>query len=273
MQLRCGGTGSYCKSNAKMKSTIVTHPEEANCVFRMLVAGTGEREVRMLELAPDPKDGADDSRLPVPKKLDDCSGALHEDNGSATDENSHQHCGDEDTPQSSDPLDLSLSEPLEANETHDSLIENSVVAKRPSLTSVDSGVVIEAEDLVSRPHTPAVEIEVLDKASLPRIDSPRIGCEETVDETALPVNSIQEDIVSWTLTGDYDENKPVSTLRVSKQRLFAQTYPAMLRRSCWMRPMPLSTVMSPSGKHLRSSEALLEHLCPTALSVCIWRTM
>lgn len=256
-----------------MDSATVTHPEEASYLFRMLVAGTGEREVRMLELAPDPKDDADNSRHYLADKLADCSVAPPEDNGSATDESSHQRCDDEDRPQYSDPLDLSLAEPLEANKTHDSLIENSAVVKRPSLTSVDSGVVIEAEDLISGPHTPATEIEVLDKASSPRIDSPRIGCEEIVDETALAMNITQQDIVSWTLTSDYDENKPVSTLRPIDQRLFARAYSAMLCRSCWMRPTLRSDAMSPSGKHLRSSEALLEHSYPTVSSACIWRTM
>jgi hypothetical protein len=256
-----------------MESTTVTHPEEASCLFRLLVAGTGEREVRMLELAPDPKDDVANSRHHLSEKLVDCSGERDEDTGSTTNEIFHQNCGDEDTPQSFIPLESNLSEPLETRETQDGPIENSVVAKRPSLTSVDSGVVIEAEDLEPCPHTPAVEIEILDKASLPRIDSPRIEYDETADESASPVNNTQENIVSWTLTSDYDENKPVSTICPTDQRRFARAYPATLCRSCWTRPTLLSNAMSPSGKHLRSSEDLLEHLCLKVLSACIWRTM
>lgn len=67
-------------------------------------------------------------------------------------------------------------------------------------------MVIEAEDLVSSPRTPAVEIAVLDKYSSPPIERGK-----SADEITLPLVSTQENIVSWTLTSHYDENKPVST--------------------------------------------------------------
>jgi len=159
----------------------------------------------MLELAPVPKEIADDSKCDIPENLDGYSGDLEKDNGSATDQIPSQPCGELDMPLSSGPPNLSLGEEIEENEAHDSCIEDSTVVKRPSLTSIDSGVVIEAEDLVSRLHTSDVEIELSDKAS-----SPQVECDGIADETAVLLSSAPEDIVSWTLTSDYDENKPVS---------------------------------------------------------------
>ena len=182
-------------------------PDEANCLFRLLIAGTGDREVRMLELAPHLQGTRDNTGYDPSKGLVGRSGELQEHDDSTAEKVTHQHCGDEESPRSSDPLNPSLSEQLEESEAHDSCTEHSAVVKRPSLISVDSGVVIEAEDLASRPRTPDVEVETPSNAS-----SPGIECDGTADETALPLNSIREDIVSWTLTSDYNEDKPVSTL-------------------------------------------------------------
>lgn len=159
----------------------------------------------MLELAPVPKEDADDSKCNIPEKLDGCSIELEKENGSATDQIHQQPCGEVDMPQSSGPPDQSIEEELEENEARDSCIEDSAVVKRPSLTSIDSGVVIEAGELVFRTHTPAIDIEVSDKAR-----SPQIECDGLVDEATLPLSITKEDIISWTLESDYDENKPVS---------------------------------------------------------------
>lgn len=186
-------------------SCITANPEETSCLFRLLVAGSGDREVRMLELAPGLEE-VNDSTCGLPAKKDGCSGELRENTGPSTDQIHQQSCSEPYSPQSSDPPDLSPKEQHEENEAHDSCIEDSAIIKRPSLTSVDSGVVIDPEDLVSRPHTPAVEIAVLDKSS-----SPPIECGKPADEITLPLVSTQENIVSWTLTSHYDEYKPVST--------------------------------------------------------------
>lgn len=222
---RCDRTTSP-QTWRKMNCTTVMHPEETSCPFRLLVAGTGDREIRMLDLAPVFKEDADDSKCEILENLDGYSRELEKDNSSATEQMNQQPCGEANMPKSSGPPDQSIEEELEESKAHDSGIEDSAIVKRPSLTSIDSGVVIEAEELFTRPHTPTTEIEVPDKAS-----SLRIEYNELSNENALPVEIAREDIVSWTLTSDYDENKPVSAPCPSYQRLFAQADSEMPCRS------------------------------------------
>lgn len=113
-------------------SCITANPEETSCLFRLLVAGSGDREVRMLELAPGLEEKVNDSTCGLPENKDGCSGELREDTGSADDQIHQQSCSEPYSPQSSDPPDLCPKEQLGEKEAHDSCIEASAIVKRPS---------------------------------------------------------------------------------------------------------------------------------------------
>lgn len=100
------------------------------------------------------------------------------------------------------------SSPSESTATCSDCVEQYPDEKRPPLVSFDSGVDIAREELISTSPSPAFGTGTSSKVNSPL--SRTVGDTEASPQPKA-TDECCDDIVSWTLQSDYDENKPVST--------------------------------------------------------------